>query len=68
MSQASEIIVAVYKVRRAIQDHGPQPWLHRRIMRRHRLEWPTLWVALDQLLAATKDSRESPGSEERKEQ
>lgn len=40
-------------VRRAIWDAGPFPSYHREVMERHRREWPTLWKALDELLAPT---------------
>lgn len=42
---------ALTMLRRAIEDEGPVPSYHRRIMRRHRDEWPTLWRAIDALLA-----------------
>lgn len=38
-------------VRTAIRDEGPRPKWHRAMMERHRREWPTLWAALDALLA-----------------
>jgi len=37
-------------LRSAITVAGPRPDIHRRIMRRHREEWPTLWKAIDNLL------------------
>ena len=40
----------IERVRNAIQNEGQHPPLHRELMRRHRLEWPTLWRALDELL------------------
>lgn len=43
---------AVAAIIKAIKDQGPLPLLHRRIMRLHRQEWPTLWQALDKLLDA----------------
>lgn len=45
---------AVDDVAMAILDEGRSPALHRQTMARHRREWPTLWVALDALLAAHK--------------
>lgn len=38
-------------LRRAIEDRGQRPDVHDAIMRRHRAEWPTLWAAIDALLA-----------------
>jgi hypothetical protein len=35
------------KIVAAIDDEGPQPNHHRFTMSRHRVEWPTLWKALD---------------------
>lgn len=35
------------KIVNAIEDEGPQPNHHRFTMSRHRVEWPTLWKALD---------------------
>lgn len=37
---------------KAIQDEGSHPIAHREIMRRHRQEWPTLWILIDDLLHA----------------
>lgn len=42
---------AIDAVRTAIRDEGPRPKWHRAMMERHRREWPTLWAALDALLA-----------------
>lgn len=42
---------ALNDVRRAIQDPGRSPSHHREVMARHRREWPTLWAALDRLIA-----------------
>lgn len=36
----------------AIRDEGPNPQHHETIMNQHRAEWPTLWKALDQILAS----------------
>lgn len=44
---------AIDGIRRAITLEGPAPVLHRRIMRRHRNEWPTLWAHIDALLDVT---------------
>lgn len=43
---------AVKDVVMAIRDPGRVPRWHYRIMFRHRKEWPTLWKALDELVAA----------------
>lgn len=45
---------AVDSIRSAIADPGPRPDIHRLIITRHRREWPTLWAAIDELMAATK--------------
>jgi hypothetical protein len=47
----SELELAVDKIRLAIENEGTNPYYHRRIMYRHRREWPTLWRAIDALMA-----------------
>ncbi len=42
----------VEEIREAILNEGPHPSLHKQIMAKHRKEWPTLWRALDKLMAA----------------
>jgi len=34
----------------AIANQGPSPEKHRRIMRRHRRQWPTIWRKIDRLV------------------
>jgi hypothetical protein len=41
----------VQQVQEAISNEGPRPDYHRIIVGRHRRQFPTLWVALDELLA-----------------
>lgn len=43
---------AALELRRAVVLPGPQPQWHRSVIARHRAEWPTLWRAIDQVLAA----------------
>lgn len=43
---------AAYEVRRALRNEGRSPQWHRSLQARHRAEWPVLWAALDQLVAA----------------
>lgn len=45
---------ALEMLREAIENEGRCPRLHRRIMRRHRREWPALWIALDRVIAMDK--------------
>ncbi len=33
-------------VQEAITNEGPHPSFHRKVMRKHKEEWPTLWAAL----------------------
>jgi hypothetical protein len=33
-----------------INNEGPNPRHHRKVMKRHRKEWPSLWKLLDDLL------------------
>lgn len=42
---------AVRAIVDAVVIEGPQPALHRRTLRRHRRQWPTLWKAIDALVA-----------------
>lgn len=37
-------------LREAVENEGPVPAHHRRVMARHRNEWPTLWDAIDRLI------------------
>lgn len=41
----------IAELRRAIHDPGPARLAHRATLARHRAEWPTLWRAIDHLLA-----------------
>lgn len=41
----------VQRILEAIINPGRNPALHYRMMERHRKEWPTLWAALDELVA-----------------
>jgi hypothetical protein len=36
----------------AVGDKGPRPDYHDKVERRHRREWPRLWQAIDDVLAA----------------
>lgn len=47
----SNVEEAAHRVHRAIVDEGPVPPYHNRVMEKHRKEWPTLWAALDELIA-----------------
>jgi hypothetical protein len=40
-------------IRDAIENEGPQPDYHQKVMARHRKEWPTLWKAIDAALEDT---------------
>ena len=50
----NELRAIVYEVVRAITVEGKHPPTHRRIMAKHRAEWPTLWRALDRLVEANR--------------
>lgn len=47
-----DVYQAAYKIRAALEDYGPYPAQHVSVMRRHRQEWPTLWVAIEELVRA----------------
>lgn len=53
----AELRDAVAQVMRAIRVEGRSPTWHRRVMARHRAEWPTLWRALDRLAYASDRER-----------
>jgi len=38
-------------LRKAIEDKGPYPEFHNKVVRLHRAQWPALWRAIDALLA-----------------
>lgn len=50
--------VRVDQVAYAIATEGPVPSYHRETLRRHRAEWPTLWEAIDDLLAARQNDND----------
>lgn len=41
----------------AIKNEGISPHYHRRVMRKHRRQWPTLWRAIDNLLEEFEKSK-----------
>ncbi len=45
----TELDKAIEAVVDAVEVEGPEPRLHRKILRRHRKEWPTLHNALNEL-------------------
>jgi hypothetical protein len=49
----AELVAAAKQIRAAVEDPGPHPEFHRRVLRKHRAEWPTLWEAIDRLLEFT---------------
>ena len=40
----------IWYLKDAIDNHGPYPKRHSKIMFRHRKEWPKLWNAIDKIL------------------
>ena len=48
-----ETNLASVRLRNALCGIGPQPEDAAQVQARHRREWPTLWNALDNLMAAT---------------
>jgi len=50
-------LTAIEQLRDALDNEGPSPRWHRETYRRHRREWPTLWIALDRLLGETRPVR-----------
>ena len=44
--------IAILRLRKAVFNKGPNPKFHDKLMKKHRSEWPELWVAIDALLKA----------------
>jgi hypothetical protein len=53
---ASQTEQALQALEDAVTDLGPRPDYHRQVMERHRREWPRLWQAIDDILAARNGS------------
>lgn len=52
---SDEMRKAIKKMILAIKVEGPVPQYHRHVMRKHRSEWPTLWKAIDEIVALYED-------------
>lgn len=48
--ELSSLRRAVEILRQAVVDEGVNPEFHRKVMRKHRAEWPALWSAIDGVL------------------
>lgn len=44
--------IAIMRLRKAVFNKGINPKFHDKLMKKHRSEWPELWVAIDALLKA----------------
>lgn len=44
--------IAIVRLRKAVNNKGINPKFHDKLMKKHRSEWPELWVAIDALLKA----------------
>lgn len=40
----------IWQIKQAIQNQGPKKTYHQKIVKKHRKEWPTLWVGIDKLI------------------
>ena len=49
-AQLNELNTQIIYLRESVLIEGPQPLLHRYIMKKHRKEWKTLWKAIDRLI------------------
>ena len=65
MSKQDEQQKIINEIVNAIIVEGPRPDYHRSLLKRHRSQWPTLWAALDKLIAlnATTYSRNLLGDD-----
>ena len=41
---------AILRLRKAVFNKGPNPKFHDKLMKKHRKEWPELWIAIDEIL------------------
>lgn len=60
------IVDAVGQLVAAVKIEGSHPAYHQAVMGRHRKEWPTLWAAIDDLVAIVDDALESAPMERAK--
>ena len=44
--------IAILRLRKAVFNKGPNPKFHDKLEKKHRSEWPELWIAIDALLKA----------------
>ena len=44
--------IAILRLKKAVSNKGSNPKFHDKLMKKHRCEWPELWVAIDALLKA----------------
>ena len=49
-----------FAIHRAIKVEGKNPRYHRKVLAKHRLEWPYLWKHIDELMAEVEKARK-PG-------
>lgn len=47
--EIASLRIAIDRVVEAIENEGPNPKWHRRILYTHRTQWPYLWKCLDML-------------------
>ena len=40
----------IWQIKKSIKDEGPNPKYHKKIMKKHRSEWPSLWAGIDKLV------------------
>jgi hypothetical protein len=44
--------ISISRLRKAVLNKGPNPKFHDKLEKKHRSEWPELWLAIDDLLKA----------------
>lgn len=44
------LLSCIEQLKSAINDEGPNPRYHNKIMKKHRRDWPVLWEAIDRLV------------------
>lgn len=57
VAERNKLYDAIAAIERAIFEEGRMPDYHKAVIRRHRQEWGTLWIAIDRALGALDEVR-----------
>lgn len=53
----ADVMNAVGEIVEAVENEGTHPGFHYKVMESQRMEWPTLWKALDKLIAKARGGK-----------